>query len=231
MGIRYLDCLTSTECESIRERVHSLTQYWVARIDEKIPFYTLGAASYLDAEGNKEPRYRGIAKRMNPILQTHFSDLYNRLIEVIGLATGQKVEYDTALALPGFHIFLFSELFTQPLASKHFDLQFKLIDWKKYNKVDFEHPISFTLAIILPKSGGGMYCWDLFYNPEVDRSSREQEKEESKTFVEYSSGKLVLHEGLMLHQIAPLKEMNSTDERITLQGHGLICDGVMRLYW
>jgi hypothetical protein len=231
MGIRYLDCLTSEECESIRKRVHSLKQHWVARIDEKIPFYTLGAASYLDAEGKKESRYKGIAKRMNPILESHFSDLYARLSEVITHATSQKVEYDKLLALPGFHIFLFSELFTQPLASKHFDLQFKLIDWARYQNIDFENPISFTLSITLPASGGGMYCWDLIYNPEVGRHSREEEKEESKTFIEYFPGKLVLHEGFMLHQIAPVKEMNPTDERITLQGHGLICDGVMRLYW
>jgi len=35
----------------------------------------------------------------------------------------------------------------------------------------------------------------------------------------------------MLHQIAPAKDMKPNDERITLQGHGLICDGILRVYW
>lgn len=229
MGIRFLDCLSPNDCESIKQRVHDLKQHWVARIDEKIPFYTLGAASYLDAQEKKDARYRGIAKRINPILKTHFADLYDRLVHVISQATGLKTDYDEALALPGFHIFLYSELFTQPLASKHFDLQFELIDWKGYRSVDFAHPISYTLAITLPKSGGGMYCWNIYYDTET--ASSKTEGNEIQNLIEYQQGKLVLHAGLMLHQIAPIKDIDQADERITLQGHGLICDGVLRLYW
>ena len=52
-----------------------------------------------------------------------------------------------------------------------------------------------------------------------------------KHYFPYSLGKIVVHKGLMLHQIAPAKDMTIDDERITLQGHGVIADDELRLYW
>ncbi|MCP5507982.1 MAG: hypothetical protein H7A37_06755 [Chlamydiales bacterium] len=50
-------------------------------------------------------------------------------------------------------------------------------------------------------------------------------------YLPYEEGKILIHDGLTLHQIAPAEKMQPDDERITLQGHALFCDGAWRLHW
>ena len=47
----------------------------------------------------------------------------------------------------------------------------------------------------------------------------------------YKVGRASYHVGPIWHQIMPGYELLDTDRRITLQGHGVKCDGVWRLYF
>ena len=49
--------------------------------------------------------------------------------------------------------------------------------------------------------------------------------------VPYTIGKLMYHTGHVLHQIIPGYKLQDGDRRMTLQGHGIKCDGIWRLYF
>lgn len=225
--------LTIEECKGTRDIIYGLRESWTNRGLGFLPIFTLGTASYLDASQEDDTLYRQKAKIINPILASNFSYLYKHLIEVLTKLLNMPVSYTEELAYPGFHIFLASKLFEKPVASTHFDLQFKSIKWN-YDTVDFDHPISFTCPIAIPTSGSGLNYWEITTkaNSNLPLADIEEMKSTKEVFyLPYTLGKLVLHQGLTLHQIAPSTELLPDDERITLQGHGLICDGVMRLYW
>lgn len=227
-----LDFLTEDECSKTKEIVHFLKKNWTNRAGGFLPFYTLGAASYLDIQKDDQ-YYLQKAQEYNPLLKSHFPLMYERLLEVISNEIGKPVQFDEKLGMPGFHIFLANKAFEKPLASTHFDLQFEKIKWD-YDEVDFDHPISFTAAISLPQVGGGMFYWDIYYNEVkgLSHSALEDLKaKKEKRYLPYQIGKLVFHDGLILHQIAPVEKVDPSDERISLQGHGIVCDGVMHLYW
>ncbi len=49
--------------------------------------------------------------------------------------------------------------------------------------------------------------------------------------VPYEVGKLFYHTGHVLHQIIPGYKLQVGDRRMTLQGHGIKCDGIWKLYF
>jgi|TARA_S200000501_G_C20697062_1_gene687828 hypothetical protein len=49
--------------------------------------------------------------------------------------------------------------------------------------------------------------------------------------VPYEVGKLFYHTGHILHQIIPGYNLDGSDRRITLQGHGVKCDGIWKIYF
>ncbi|NJK66410.1 MAG: hypothetical protein HC941_07625 [Microcoleus sp. SU_5_3] len=65
--ISSLSVLTLSECQEIRSLVYALKECWLKR-DSFVPFYTLGAASYIDAAKNQQDYYRK-AQLYNPILR------------------------------------------------------------------------------------------------------------------------------------------------------------------
>ena len=149
----------------------------------------------------------------------------------------------------------------QPLASIHCDIQYKEHGcyWKCFEEVDFANPLSFTLAIRLPEHGGGLFIWDhVDFDDELINSFNFQTNEEKSVWLdsidnnpnlwendsaggykptghpiieEYTEGNMIYFTGHLLHQIIPGQKIVPTDRRITIQGHGLKCDGVWRLYF
>jgi hypothetical protein len=221
--IRQLPALTDAECDAVRDAVMALRPAWTAR-DPQLPFYTLGAASYLDAVGDA-PAYARLAAAGNPLLQTHFGWLHARVAGLLSQALGAPVALAGHLALPGFHVFLASRVFEQAIASVHCDLQYRLHDWRGL-QADLTQPLSFTLPVALPRHGGGLHTWDLSL---AEWSAQAQPP--APTRHAYRRGHLVLHAGHLLHQIAPGRDLQGDDQRITLQGHGVLAGGVWRLYW
>lgn len=218
-------------CQKFVDSIHSLRINWTPRGGADIPFFTLGAASYLDGRDYKQ--YLKLAQQMNPILLACFRDLYLLLAKAIEKETNETVKFEERIALPGFHIFQYHPFFETQSGAVHFDLQYKEIPWE-YKTIDYDHPFSFTLPLSLPEAGGGLNFWDLEYDLLKNKSHQEIEQirhQTTKQFLPYKVGHLVIQKGLFLHQIAPSNTLKHHDERITLQGHGLICDGVLRLYW
>jgi hypothetical protein len=227
------DFLSAEECKRTLDIVLALKEFWVNRGSGFLPFYTLGAASYLDASSQSQEAYIQAAERFNPVLASHFPSLYERLTEKLSEILKMPVRYAEEMALPGFHIFLSSKAFEYPVASSHFDIQHEKLLWK-YDQVDTEHLISFTCPIAMPTFGSGLNYWNIMREEAKELSAKELErfkKSKEMFYLPYKLGSLILHQTIFLHQIAPSKNLLEEDERITLQGHGIIGDGIMRLYW
>ena len=52
-----------------------------------------------------------------------------------------------------------------------------------------------------------------------------------RQYYPYSTGQLIVHSGMYLHQIAAMSEVVPGGERITYQGHALRFGNSWRLYW
>jgi hypothetical protein len=158
-----------------------------------------------------------------------------RACAVLEPVLGGRVSLHSQLALPGFHIFLAHEAFEQEeAASAHWDLQFRQIDWLPEDEPDFSNPVSFTMPVSLPETGGGLNLWELNHRDAQTLSEQQRElkrQELPRVFHPYAIGRMVVHSGLYLHQIAPMTGALPGEDRITFQGHALRCAGHWRLYW
>ncbi len=230
-----VEVITPQECLQVHSVVHDLREFWINR-HPFLPFYSLGTASYFHAPSEQaDTNYSTAIKHYNPLLRKHFDWLYKRLADTLAEKLAAPTHYpDNRLALPGFHIFLAHKAFEQPMAAIHRDLQYRQHKWEPIEAANFSHPISFTLAIALPQSGAGMNVWDLHHEEveQLEPSEIEQLTESKKQhFHAYELGKIALHSGHFVHQIAPVQNIQPEDERITLQGHGIFFQGVLHLYW
>lgn len=219
--------------------------------DIPIDFYTIGGVTYIDGLSNLEEYYK-YSSLVNPVLKEYFGWLYEIVIDKLSKEIG-PCELVDGLAHPGFHIFghqpgyhTYShtiEYVTRPLATIHYDLQQnKHLDfWKKFKEYDLEDCLSFTLCIEVPTSGGGLNTWNepglREYDPKNSYSMEVKcmdygDMGAPTAVVPYTEGKMFYFVGKLLHQIAPsAQSLSSKDRRITLQGHGVKCDGVWRLYF
>ncbi|MBT6843187.1 MAG: hypothetical protein HOA17_05250 [Candidatus Melainabacteria bacterium] len=225
----------STE-EKLRvcDSVHKLKEHWINRGGYfAYPFFSLGAASYMDAREDQS-RYYQWAKKFNPLLEAEFAWLYTKIQDWLQTELGKEVKYHPKQALPGFHIFLGDELFEIPVASRHVDLQYRDLDWGDL-KYKPEDSLSFTAYIKLPANGGGMSVWDYSHQDllELDPLAREAKLSAAESkYQKFQEGDIVIHSGLHYHQIAPMEEPTEEDQRISLQGHAVLADdGSYQLYW
>jgi hypothetical protein len=118
-----------------------------------------------------------------------------------------------------------------PVASVHKDMQWNRLRYKKTEEIDSKYTMSFTLAIELPKGGGGLYTFegaDLgVFNWIVPRSLIHGMA--TKTKIEYKVGWIVVHNGQTYHMIAPCRQSEDS-VRMTLQGHG-VYDKKKNTWW
>jgi hypothetical protein len=226
-GLQRVDLLDQAACNRVVDSVLALRDHWLPRVP-LVPFFTLGAASYIDAIGERT-HYEALARTYNPILHRHFDWLLERVREAIAGTEGMETVWLEGSALPGFHIYLANNLFSLPVASVHCDRQYQLVDWSAVENPDFTSPLSFTLPIQLPRSGGGLNTWNV-REDEIEAVKKSAAKV-PRVFEPYRVGELVMHSGNLLHQIAPSREMEEDDRRITLQGHGIRAGKRLFLYW
>jgi hypothetical protein len=146
------------------------------------------------------------------------------------------VHYPENLALPGFHVWLAPAVFTKPKAPIHFDMQYRAMEWPP--GADLSRLISFTLPLRLPGAGGGLNVWEATYEEfreALDKGwidgASDLQRFHPRQHVAYTVGRLVMHSGHILHQVAPCARVEPDDERLTLQGHGVWCSGRWSLYW
>jgi len=218
-------------------------------------FCILGAASY----ANNLEQYNLIKNQINPILKKDFIDLFYLIKNYLEQILNQECFFDKNFSYPGFHIFYGNHVDALlPLTSLHIDTPYELHkDYliKNYKKINFDFPLTFTLALKLPKSGSGLYYWD-------DKGWETQKEEESYNFyskiykkyinifknktpcvedyekslepkyLKYIEGNIVFFKGNLLHQIAPFfKPIEGDEIRITLQGHGIECNNRWLIYF
>ncbi len=223
------DFLGAAECAETLRRVNRLQDYWIKRND--FSFFSLGAASYIDAAESRDT-YLAAAAQTNPILSEVFDDLYGALRRFLGCVLDEPVAYDVGLALPGFHIFYFdgSEVDDDLVAGRaHFDLQFGCV----FPELRPEATLSFTLPLGLPSGGAGLAVWPIRYEEALrcGLSVRDLAVQSRCERVPYATGRIVLHDGFLLHAIGASSDSAPDGQRITLQGHGVRRQGRWTIYW
>ena len=233
-ALKEIEILSPAECDSIRERIHSLSEHWIRRRPD-VPFFTLGTASYLDATNGRAEQYRAGAQRTNPVLAENFGELLERFLARLSAELGDRCRLEPELAYPGFHVFGYHPMFTKPLASVHFDMQYLSIDWSSFSDLDFDRQVSITLSIKLPKGGGGLLVWNI-NQLELRAMTQEQAAAAKAANAEphyhpYHEGAMVVHSGHQLHQIAPAPKLFEGDERLTLQAHAVPSNDGWIVYW
>jgi hypothetical protein len=239
--ISYLEVLDESEAVAVSEKVLTLRQHFSDRGSVPGCFFTLGAAAYLDASKASLDAYDRRREEKNPILSAHFAPLYASLKSALENALQAEAYFDPALALPGFHLWFHPGIFVKPNASVHFDLQHRYVQWPERPLADFAEVLSFTLPLRLPHAGGGLNTWDISYEDYLSVSAAGHAAGDIRelpryaripmVYFPYTVGSLVLQRGRQLHQIAPVERVEPTDQRITLQGHGVRCNDRWLLYW
>lgn len=231
--ITNIPLLLEKQCLKVYTGIYKIKKMWCRRHENK---YTLGAASYLDANTNIDPliSYYGKAKLFNPILRENFDWLYQKLADTLTKELGKYTCYQETFALPGFHIFFSGPKNINLQKFLHVDFQGKLLKWDFPESIDFNESISFTLAIKLPQCGGGLDVLDMRYEDYIKLSKEEQVQIFSSKHVKfypYKLGDLLIRSGNIFHEIAPMPNIQPGEERITLQGHGLFYKDTWYLYW
>jgi hypothetical protein len=247
------------KCQEFVSRIDSLQGEWINLNDQSYsndqvdypPLWTLGAASYRDSKKSLK-FYHRIKNRENSILINNFKDLYDILLDKVSNKIGDvELEYD--LALPGFHIFGDSNpienLVKINLADDFLnmihkdglnDLHYDFLS-NKYSRVDKNKIISITLSLQLPTNGGGLCVWDEDLKQFSSSEGFAKDILESNLYdnfeygmpyiIPYITGSAFCFSGMNLHQIAPIFTAHPGDRRITLQAHGMVCDGAWRLFF
>ncbi len=214
----FIPILSEQECRPWLAEIDAQRANWVRRHPDT-PFFTLGAASYLDARSG-EGAYLARAEATNVLLAHRFADLYQRVRAALASRLDAAMLDLPHAGLPGFHIFGSHPAFRHPTASVHFDLQYELVSWPE--PLFRDQVLSFTLPLAIPNGGGGLRYWDLTPDSLAKLSPAEQKAligDSPMHYLPYKVGTLVLHSGHLLHQIAPAPELTTDDRRVTLQGH------------
>lgn len=224
-----LSVLSGSECEQVAASLQTVRSAWVPR-SPRGDFLTLGMNSYMDlaAAADPEQSYFGRVVRQNALLWKHFRATYELLADRLSEALALPVKYPADLALPGFHLWTSTAIPQHATASVHFDLQYRpILDREPY--AGATGTVSYTLPIVLPAAGSSLRVW-----PEITYPCRDVEAKtrtiEPRTIC-YTPGVALVHSGNVLHQIGMTDPVHPNDIRIMLQGHGLIVDDEVSLYW
>ncbi len=245
-----LDVADPDLCATACHDLYAQRARWRARrLFDQPPFYTLGAAAYLDLGFGACPvdDYLSDAGSLWGWAGDAVLTIMDRVRAALASRLEDPVAYSPRFPSPGFHIFIGAAIPTYDCsrnaadcASAHFDMQHRYIPWERwYADVDLTRTISFTLPLKLPSRGGGLTLWESLtlerlradleggVFPDIASAAHAV----PRRTIPYTPGRLVVHGGHVLHQSAGIARATVSDERITLQGHGVRADGVWRLYW
>ena len=197
--------LLNIDTQDIADKVHKLRPYWIQRLE--VPFYTLGRCAYLDG---KTSEYANEIKETNPILYSEFKDLYGSVGGYLANLLNEPIYLDENLAFPSFHIAESHPYFTIEGGKWHQDYPHTTLG------LGDKDPLTFTVAIQLPSDGAGLDYIDL---------------DGEQHYLEYVERGIVIHDGSIEHRISPAKSYKPNEYRITLQGHLIRVDGVLKMFW
>jgi hypothetical protein len=254
MPVEIVPCIASDEASTYADKVLNLHRQWD---NHDTYFHTLGAVTYLEAfnaEGPLRPDeldgYYSHKRLMNPILKKTFGGLFESVELALSRAIGPAEIIDD-LGYPGFHIFgptpekgtidqeFIDNFQGDSWGNLHIDIQYvpHMPIFQKFKKIDLDKTLSFTLALRLPKNGSGLRIWREIEGREninefnyLDINVRKDLIGPPREVI-YETGKLTYFIGHLVHQVPMTKNLLKNDLRITLQGHGVLCDGIWRLYF
>ena len=222
--------LSVDECDEVAAAVLDLREDWTSRSGSGT-FFTLGVNAYMDLAHAADPTasYFEPARSANVMLRRRFAGLHERLAQVLGRELGLPTRYADDLAMPGFHVWVGLGIPSRPGASIHFDLQYlRLLARPRYTHAS--GTVSFTVPVELPAAGASLRVWPgCTYPDDAYRVAAVRQTEPE--VVPYHLGSALVHSGHVLHQVGASPSVRPEDLRITLQGHGLVVDDVLVLYW
>jgi len=247
-GFEVSALLSQSECEQIYSSMNSFDVHSFA--DRMPGLSTLGYSSYLDIEHPISSKYYGStggtlssylakASKLNPLLKEAFKDLYGTICDFFSRRFNAECRLHELAAPPGFHIYKNHPSFaSQSSHVPHFDGQYEMllpIFSENLNREDcLKRTLSFTLPITLPSCYSGIRYWEFDYK-EITSSKRESIITKLSTLkpsnLLYEPGVIVYHSGHLLHQIKAWSAQPIDTPRITLQGHGLLINDLLYLYW
>ena len=126
--IDLLPLLDADEVATVHAEVHAARPRWTRR-DPVHPFFTLGAASYLDARKGQFAHYQELARAATPSCGRPSAGFTNACARPCRTVVGSGGALRRAPRPPGFHVHLRDPELVIPPASIHFDQQFELVDW------------------------------------------------------------------------------------------------------
>jgi len=191
--------------DKVVSNIFKLQDMWVSRSDD-FPFYTLGRSAYLDG---KTPEYKNMQKGMNELLYNNFKELYNNVLHVLQDKLNERIYLPKDLCYPGFHIFPSDESLLTIAGNWHEDYPHETLE------IGSKDASTFTVPILLPKSGGGIDCMI----------------NDAPIYISYKENEMLWHDGTTLHRIASFKEYKPNEYRITLQGHLIRRNNKMEVFW
>ena len=202
-----------------------------------------------------------LIKHKNIILRNNLSDLYEKVVGVISNELGKAELVSDEGPIPGFYIHGEAKpnnIIRESLPAMggktkiHKDGHFKALDhiWSKYKEAGSDI-IGFTLPIEVPEAGAAFLLWDQpdlgYHNNKAmsDIYSSYDYKENPDNInilnnfivdpvpktIEHIPGRMVIQKGNQWHATGFSTAPLTTDRRITLQGFGIQCDGVWRLFF
>ena len=235
-SIATVPVLTADEARRVVEDVYAERPRWATHnAGTGHEFHTLGAAIYLSAGERQFERYEPTARTLNTVLIERFGWVHERLRDAVSSVVGAPVRFDDRLARPGFHIFLHHRDHRPENAKAHFDLQYRHVDWTRFGAADIDSPLSMTLALALPRSGGGLLVWTISLGEILgmndDARAVHMRARRRATMHAYTVGSLAVHSGHQLHRIASTPDPQPGDQRITMQAHAVRVDGTWLMYW
>lgn len=280
--LQYLNILSKEDTSYIQNMIFKNRHLWTPRPTDAFTLYTFGACSYMDIgtwcdEGIEDPspyesyreeykswvnrgvlnydRYNDLKSSMNPFLKLNINDIYQKIFIFLESHLGKEVTMLDDLAYPGFHILTYNKNCELVTNSLHIDDQYYYhmdLLRKKFNQVDDQRFLSFTVAIQMPKNGSGLYIWPIegweklnleeaankymdlqvMKNNLIDFDRKKYEEEFKPEIVRYEEGKIIFYVGNLLHEMMPFIGPSYEDDyRITLQGHGILCDNKWIVYF
>lgn len=232
------------ECNEILESVKKLGTHWVPRgpsLGVEHFFYTLGATSYIDCRLSKEA-YTSRVKSTNCILEENLGWMYDKIEKSLGRVIGDCAR-TSDLGFPGFHIF--SRLGCQGTPDlstisdieppAHYDIQhlYHKDYFESFQSFDFDKTLSFTIPILITSKDCGLKIIDPDMEVKFDSSFDNSRIKHRKCFlIDYTVGDAFYHFGKIKHQMnINRKTLLPGTKRITIQGHGILCDNRWLLYF
>jgi len=218
MHVDVIRLLSKDKAKSYADKIKRREHLWV----ERGGFYTIGASTYLD-----DPKaYPTIAMMHNEEVKALWGELWFQLTNALPRHwVGQQAVHHPHTGFMGAHIFTPETNGTQ--GHPHIDEPFTRVAWRQH----FNNPFSFTLALEMPKAGGGLDFWPDATDKEIEDYIAEDTLP-PHDHIRYAEGFLYVHDGLTPHRIANCGDMEEGEHRITLQGHGVTLeDGTTAIYF